>query len=633
MFGYIIDYFFGSSSNDNNVIDESIEFDKLSRDEILDILKQHKYCNLDYSKMKDLSKVEIYHDDLVSYSYHLYNQMQKILGKYNSELTQSSTSTTKRKFYIKPTFSKEVFDNSIDETNIVPTVNDKFLDYVINDPRVEYNNGKITLNEYNTAYKKGTSKTDFFGIEKNILGDLPDFIKLQIIGIYNEILENGENDFNHNIGRGNFAYKAAKKGKLDDVKSFRQLVAIPNIVNMFHRIMALRISNYFIENSYLDTAMQKGGIHGIKHGVLEQIIKMKSIIKYANKTKKSLSATFIDVSDAFPSLNIDKLTRVLAKYKVPNNISTYIRKYYTNFTYYASVKEWKSKNIKWNRGLIQGCPMSPVLFTVVLNYILKYLEQKYNDYGFMFNMNRVTFLAYMDDIVVLCNDPVKSNVIYQELESIFADFGMIINKDKTAQMNINCINNQPLVSVVQSYKYLGEIIWSNGSSYNHIKHILGYVKQKVSWLEKSTISEENKQKYVSSIMIPSIHRKMVTLTDITPNENLKLLKIIDETISKFKSADVDIYKQFDLLSFVNTSTDPIIKNIDIINVPTANINKLLDTDSIKFNYDNNENCVIEGVNLNTNEVHVENEVDLDDDQKYQNDPLLDDQVNQVVDLL
>ena len=456
------------------------------------------------------------------------------------------------------------------------------------------NMNNITINEYCDSFKEGPAKMDLLGISKNMLRELPELLKLQIINKYNEILENPLEAKYHNIGKSSLVYKISKKGSLDDAKSFRQVIAIPSIVSYLHRILALRINNYLVSNSYLDLSIQKGGVSGIKMGMFEQIIKLKSIIKDANKNKHSLCLTFIDISDAFPSTNINKLCQVLKKYNLPDNLIKYIQRYYEDFTYFVSTKEWNSNNIAWNRGLLQGCPMSPILFVTLINYILKHLESKYKEAGaYNFKNNKVMFLAYMDDIVLLCNDTVKTKEIYNDLEKILLEFGLVINKTKTAQMLINIEN--PIdtnIERVIKYKYLGEWVYVTGESANSLRLLLYIVRSKLIWLDNSKYTPEQRYQYVTSKLVPIIQKKFAIMYDVSFDEKLKVLRTVKSMLNKWGiQEETVINTQFDMKDLLINTTDEILKNIDFDDnfyeskegeekIVKANLSQ------VKFEYDN-----------------------------------------------
>lgn len=614
MISSIFSYFFG---NQNKSIED------MDRNELLDFLKEKKFSKLNISNpeyFNSLSNINIYKDDLLLFEYELYNSLLEKVGLYKGE--NKKNVLNKKKFYVNPKFNRETYEKNNDDINNVQDNNIKedtiSFNLAIENPNVAFNYNDISMNEFNETFRDNQSNIDMLGISKSILSDLPQLLKQVVIDKYNEILNNPLEAKHHNIGKSSLVYKISKKGSLEDTKSFRQVISIPSIVSHLHRIFALRINEHMVRNNYIDTTIQKGGISGIKLGMFEQIIKLKSIIKNANKNKNPLCLTYIDITDAFPSLNIQKLSQVLEKYHFPENLVKYIKRYYEDLTYYVSTREWNSKNIRWNRGLLQGCPMSPILFVTVLNYILKYLESKYkNDCAYEISPNnKVLFLAYMDDIAICCKNMEDSKKIFEELEKILLEFGLKINRTKTAQMIINIENpvnnpvNNPVdnpvdtgINKVTKFKYLGEWIWSNGVSQNSLRMLLYIVRSKLIWMDKSKFTNEQKVLFVTSKLMPIIQKKFAVLYDINLEEKLKVLRIVKYYTEKWgMENDNEVNILFDINDLLKDTKDEILKNIDFEdNCYQDNVNDekviKMKLSEIKFEYENRDEEVLMNLDL------------------------------------
>ncbi|ARF08662.1 reverse transcriptase [Catovirus CTV1] len=569
----------------------------MNKNEFLDFVKEKNFPKLDISSAnykKSLADINIYEDDLLTFEFELYEKLKSQLEVYKYNKGNDILKT--KKFYVNPKFDKDTYEKSNDDINANPKSisPDISINMEIHNPNKVFNMNDIDLREYNATFRESQLKTDMLGISKNMLNDLPELLKQTVIGKYNEILKNPLSARHHNVGKSSLVYKTSKKGPITDIKSFRQVIGIPSIVSHFHRILALRINEYLQSNAYIDTTIQKGGISGVKMPIFEQIIKLKNIIKDANKNKKSLCVTFIDISDAFPSLEISKLKYVMLKYHMPENLIQYIVRYYEDFTYYVSTSQWKSKNIKWNRGLLQGCPISSVLFVLVLNYILKYLENKYvNECGYEIDGKKVLFLAYMDDIALTCSNMEAGKKIFEELEKILSEFGLKVNKTKTANMLINIQNViQSDISTAVKYKYLGEWIWSDGNSLNNLRTLLFTIRSKMLYMEKRNLPNDQKIVLLTSKIIPFLHKKFAVLYDVSVIEKLKILRIIKYYAEKWgMNYNDDINVLFDMKELLKDTDDEILKNLDFeYNAydikENEELNIKMKLSQVKFEYEN-----------------------------------------------
>lgn len=605
MFSYVYNYFNGnnvSTTAENNSV---VDVDSMDLDQFLDFIKNKDFKKINTNDPKYLEiirNLNIDQEELLLFEYELYEELYKKLG--DSKPTGENVPKNpllKKKIYVEPKFDKNAYQtinydiiNSVNTENSNDTTQISF-DYVRPANNVQFNDKKITLQEFNDSFRDSQNGKDMLGISKAMIENLPELLKQSLIKKFNNIIDNQNNVQHkpHNVGKGSLVYKIAKRGAHEDVASFRQIIAIPSIVSHMHRILALRISDHLVKNNIMDTTIQKGGVSGANSTMFDQIIKVKNIIKYANASKQPLSAVFIDLSDAFPSLNINKMLQVLEKYGVPKMYTDYIKRFYTDFKYYTATKSWKSDNIKWKRGLLQGCPLSPILFVTVLNYVLKYLENKHSDKSFEYEsttkqMNKLMFAAYMDDIVLMTKSNESSKLILDELEKLLSEFGLKMNRSKTAYMNIN-VTDEAIVGLekVEKYKYLGEWLWYNGNSINSFNTLLSLVKGKLVWVdEKSKFDKFVKSRFITTKLIPMVQRKFTVLYDIQIDQKIKIINMIKYYIEKWEIDNVDINIVFNVQNLLNGSKDDVLNNMQLYDVECNIDDKLIKEriDNIEFDY-------------------------------------------------
>ncbi len=95
------------------------------------------------------------------------------------------------------------------------------------------------------------------------------------------------------------------------------------IPKLFHKILAKRLESYLLDNDIINPSVQKGFLTGI-NGVAEHIFR-----------------TFLDLQNAFGSVNHALILDILSYIKVINALVTYISNAYSNLTASVKTKEWK----------------------------------------------------------------------------------------------------------------------------------------------------------------------------------------------------------------------------------------------------------------------------------------------------
>ncbi len=437
---------------------------------------------------------------------------------------------------------------------------------------VKFNSDPISVDEFNTAFNEASYNKDMVGISKKILSALPNYFKIRFINCMNKLYNGQLEAKDVAIGKGTYLYKFAKKGPKDDIGSFRKIISIPNIVNHFHRIMTLRLYDYLTKNNYIDMEIQKGAVRQ-KGPLLQQICKMKEILKHANTNKQKLAVMFVDLTDAFNNINRDTMFQIMEQYSVDKNLINYIKSYYNNFEFYMQTKEWSTETFKWQNGVVQGCSMSPLLFIMCLNYMLKKLDQHKNDSGYSLSDSvKVLLLAYMDDICLICKDKDALVQTYERLEKSLEMLGLSINKQKSVIMLVN-EENKGLedttlknIPCVKTFKYLGEYISCDGTNTEAYNIFFKDLGRKLYAISKKKLTNKEKFDLFDKCILPSVHRKLTIMYDLTNNQKYNILVLVNRYINTWKETEgmTDTIQLFsDSKAILSCINDSVLSSFDL----------------------------------------------------------------------
>lgn len=570
--GNITSFFTKKRNNDNQ--QKKVDFillDKYSKKELIDYIQKlnTKSINLTDNFQDQLKNMEIETTALIPMCIELYEKMFETFGEYK-KIADNNKITKKKIYFVKPKFSTDQVKSTLE----IKTVS---ISYPLDNSLVKIpfasttmNMNDITIDELNDSFNANIAKKDMIGMSKKILKDLPQYLKLRFINSFNQILNDTSKVNMISLGRASYIYKAAKHGPTNDINSFRQILAIPNFVNQFHRILGIRLNDYLQKNNYIDTNIQKGGVSGNKFALFEQFYKIKNILKHANKNKKSCAILFLDISNAFGNLNLANLYKILELYNVDKKFIDYLKEFYSNFEYYVDTNDIKTGNYKWNDGLIQGCSLSPLLFIFSLNYIFTYLDIEYKkNYGYDIDgITKILLTAYVDDICIICKDIVSLEIVYKKLVELLKMLGLPINKDKCALMIINDntqinsdLNNVQKVNV---FKYLGEYISSDGTNTESYIQFIRTVSRKLKIIDVKNIPDSDKLKIFDICVMPWIQRKTLAMYDITVTHRLKIISIIKPYLDKWGNNDIiNIFSS--VASIIEDSKDNIISKVQFDN--------------------------------------------------------------------
>lgn len=565
-------------NNQNNQNDqfscEPVDFTNLdgyTKEQLSNYIKvlKPKNVNLPDDFTEKTKDIEIENTNLLPMCIEFYQKLFTLFGEYKPVVDLQKLKFKKKMFFVRPKFDADVVKKSID----APIQNiSSPLDTSISKPTqslVMMKNTDITVNEFTESFNNILSKKDMMGISKRMLRDMPNYMKVRFINVFNQVLSDLSKVEKISLGKASYIYKASKHGPTSDINSFRQIVTIPNVVNQLHRILSLRLNNYMQMNKYIDTSIQKGGVSGQKFAIFEQFYKLKHVVKHANKNKKSCAVLFLDISNAFGNINLQNLYKILGEYGVDKNFIEYVKEFYSKFEYYVDTANIKTDTFKWKDGLIQGCSLSPLLFIIALNYILTYIDKEYKaTHGYDLGATKMLLTAFVDDICIVCKDVSSVEIVYKRLNELLRTLGLPVNKDKCALMIINNNENNVVagelsqIQKVNNYKYLGEYISSDGTCTESYIQFLRGVSRKLKSIDVKKCSTTDKLKLFEGFVVPWIQRKTMVMYDLSMNNRLKIVAIIKPYIEKWGSNGIlNLFSN--VTSILNDSKDNIISNISL----------------------------------------------------------------------
>ncbi|KAJ4442802.1 hypothetical protein ANN_04395 [Periplaneta americana] len=133
-------------------------------------------------------------------------------------------------------------------------------------------------------------------------------------------------------------------------------------------------------------------------------------------------------------------------------------------------------------GAHQGCPLSPILFNIYLEDLVKNCFQ--NMEGVIVGGRRINCIRFADDMALLAEEDMILRDMLLELNDSCEQYGMKINANKTKSMvigrKIKKVNLQILneaVEEVDSFKCLGCTISSNMSCCREVKRRIAMAKE------------------------------------------------------------------------------------------------------------------------------------------------------------
>uniref|UniRef100_A0A803PLV2 Reverse transcriptase domain-containing protein n=1 Tax=Cannabis sativa TaxID=3483 RepID=A0A803PLV2_CANSA len=160
------------------------------------------------------------------------------------------------------------------------------------------------------------------------------------------------------------------------------------------------------------------------------ILIFQDLIKnYSRENVSPRCALKIDLSKAYDTLDWSFLEELLKSYRFPTKFIHWIMVCLRDTSCVLMMNGWLQKSFKGAKGLIQGDPISPMLFVLVMEYLTRMLQYGANEKKFRYHPQcknlKIINLCFADDLIIFC----KANK-----GSVF--FGGISRMDKAALLKI-----------------------------------------------------------------------------------------------------------------------------------------------------------------------------------------------------
>nr|XP_055028991.1 uncharacterized protein LOC129418090 [Misgurnus anguillicaudatus]XP_055035306.1 uncharacterized protein LOC129423146 [Misgurnus anguillicaudatus] len=224
-----------------------------------------------------------------------------------------------------------------------------------------------------------------------------------------------------------------KEENANDITQFRTISLLSVEGKIFFKILANRLSEYLMRNSYIDTSVQKGGVPGMP-GCLEHTGVITQLIREARENRGDLAVLWLDLADAYGSIPHKLVTTALSIHHIPEKITELIRDYYSSFSLRFTSGTVTSAGHRLEKGIITGCTISVVLFSLAMSMLVKAAEVECRGPLSRSGIRQPPIRAYMDDLTVTSTSVAGCRWLLRGLERITAWARMMFKPAKSRSL-------------------------------------------------------------------------------------------------------------------------------------------------------------------------------------------------------
>ena len=188
-----------------------------------------------------------------------------------------------------------------------------------------------------------------------------------------------------------------KKGNSKESSNYHTISLISHTSKVMLKILQARLQQYM--NCEL-TDVQAGFIKG--RGTRDQIANIHWIIKKAREfQEKKIYFCFIDYAKAFDCVDHNKLWKILKEMVIPDLLTCLLRNLYAGQAAIVRSGHGPTVWFQIGKGVCQGCILSPCLFNLYSEYIMRNAGLEKAQAGIKVARRNINNLRYTDDTTLM----------------------------------------------------------------------------------------------------------------------------------------------------------------------------------------------------------------------------------------
>ena len=309
------------------------------------------------------------------------------------------------------------------------------------------------------------------------------------------------------------------KGKGDrlECKNNRgiSLLSIPGKV--YGRILIERV----IENSEGQVGEEQSGFRKGR-SCADQIFVLRQVCEKMKEKKRKVWVAFMDLEKAYDRVDREAMWQVMRIYGIGGKVLRGIMSFYDEARACVRVGNKVSESFEVKMGLRQGCVMSPWLFNMYMDGVVREVYSRVDGMGVKMRGEgdrewMLSQLLFADDTALVAESAEQLQCLVREFGRVCERRKLRVNVDKSKVMCVgenvepsllNITLNGERMEVVNSFKYLGSCFSSDGGVKEDVSMRVGegmktFGAMKNMWKSRS-LNVEVKRELYERIVVPTV---------------------------------------------------------------------------------------------------------------------------------
>ena len=276
---------------------------------------------------------------------------------------------------------------------------------------------------------------------------------------------------------------------------------------IYHQVKADRMAKYMMKNNYISETSQKAFLKGI-NGCVEHIQVLHEVIQDAMNKCRALHISWFDFSDAFGSVAHKIIQHCLRHYHVPEGEVSYIMNLYSLLEGKIVTKGWESEKFKFSKGIFTGDNYSPIIFNIVFQPLIDYIQQHKEKQGYNLGNSKVITKPFADDFELISNNQKLHQKLQDDIQVKATSMGLTFRPDKCKSLSLVRGKPKPVVFTMTDprsgqkvdlktleddpHKFLGYVMTYHNKPKDHMDFLKTKLTSKLENLDMTAVRAEYK---------------------------------------------------------------------------------------------------------------------------------------------
>lgn len=281
-----------------------------------------------------------------------------------------------------------------------------------------------------------------------------------------------------------------KKGDSEELKNYRGIT----LLNTSYKIYAMALDE-MLKDEMEEKALLPETQAGFRknRSTIDNIYILNHVAnREIKKSGGELFAFFVDFRAAFDTVDRELLWRTLKKQKISNQLIERLKEIYEETVNKVRVGEKETTEFWTSKGLRQGCPLSPSLFTLLIADVEDTLR-KGQAGGVVVGRKKIWTLAFADDLALLARNRAEMKEIIMRFEryvdrkklevNVQKSKIMVFKKGRRKKKKEDLFWKGEIIEEVEEFKYLGFTFKRNGRHDKHVAEVFqkALISMKTAW--------------------------------------------------------------------------------------------------------------------------------------------------------